>query len=213
MKKNPYDTLGVKPDATPEKIKKAYRKRAKSAHSDAGGSDEEMIALNEAYALLANPIRRARFDETGDAREERSTEKQAALELQTLAVLLFASGEWTQRDLLAEMKSRIHLQIENMTGKKRESERLMQRFTDAAKRMTRKDGGENFLGMAFENELHGARAAVELNAQKIEVMQSMLIQIDLFKWKADKKPQANPFANQFYQRTGATIEPQIKIWG
>jgi hypothetical protein len=157
-------------------------------------------------------MRRQKFDETGEAGEERSVEKQAAAELQTLAVLLFASGEWTQRDLFAEMKSRIELQIQNMHGKKSESERVIARFTDAIKRIIRKDKGENFLAVAFEQEIQGAKMSVELQKKKIEVMQAMLVQIDLFKWRADKRPQASPFANQFYQRTGASIEPQIRIW-
>jgi hypothetical protein len=90
---------------------------------------------------------------------------------------------------------------------------LVRRFTDAIKRIVRKDGGENFLATAFENELNGAKMSIELHLKKIEVMQTMLIQIDLFKWKADKRPQANPFVSQFYQRTGATVEPKINIWG
>jgi hypothetical protein len=40
--------LGVKPDATTAEIKTAYRLRAKSAHSDAGGSDAAMSRLNVA---------------------------------------------------------------------------------------------------------------------------------------------------------------------
>ena len=212
MKKNPYDTLGVKPDATPEQIKKAYRKRAKRSHSDTGGNDEEMIQLNQAYAVLANPMRRAKFDETGDASEDRSVEKQAAAELQTLAVIILLNGEFTQRDLFAEMKSRIELQIQTLHSKKSEVEKLIARFTDAIKRTIRKDGGENFISIAFEQELKGAKTAMAIHENKMEVMRSMLIQLEIFQWKADKIKQASPFVSQFYQRTGASVEPQVKLW-
>ena len=50
---NPYDMLGVKPDATPEQIKEAYRRLAPMHHPDAGGSDEAMARLSCAYAVLS----------------------------------------------------------------------------------------------------------------------------------------------------------------
>jgi len=36
-----YDLLEIKPDATAEEIKKAYRKRALRLHPDRGGDPEE----------------------------------------------------------------------------------------------------------------------------------------------------------------------------
>lgn len=62
-----YATLGVKKTATPAEIKKAYRKKASSNHSDReGGDDKAMAAINVAYGVLSNPEKRKRFDETGD---------------------------------------------------------------------------------------------------------------------------------------------------
>jgi hypothetical protein len=58
-----YELLGVRPDAGPEEIKRAYRWEAKRCHSDlTRGSDELMQALNEAYATLADPQRRRSYD-------------------------------------------------------------------------------------------------------------------------------------------------------
>lgn len=42
------DVLGVRPTATPDEIRAAYRERAMKAHPDQGGSDAEMAALNRA---------------------------------------------------------------------------------------------------------------------------------------------------------------------
>ena len=46
--RDPYEVLGVRPDAPMEVIEASYRALAKSAHPDAGGSDEAMSELNEA---------------------------------------------------------------------------------------------------------------------------------------------------------------------
>lgn len=48
---NPYDVLGVKPDATEEEIEASYRQKAKVCHPDMGGSDEAM-ARNTIRPLL-----------------------------------------------------------------------------------------------------------------------------------------------------------------
>lgn len=48
------ETLGLKPggDYNPEKIKKAYRRKVMKAHPDAGGSQVDFIAVQNAYEWL-----------------------------------------------------------------------------------------------------------------------------------------------------------------
>lgn len=66
LRKDYYKVLGAPRDASPTEIKKAFRKQAKSAHPDKGGSEEKMAQLNEAYEVLSNPELRARFDNGDD---------------------------------------------------------------------------------------------------------------------------------------------------
>ncbi len=62
-----YETLGVKPDATADDIKRAYRRAASAAHPDReGGSHERMQHVNRAHDVLIDPKRRARYDQTGE---------------------------------------------------------------------------------------------------------------------------------------------------
>jgi hypothetical protein len=57
-----YATLGVSRAATQTQIKDAYRKHAKTAHPDAGGSVEAMAQVNEAYKTLGDPAARRAYD-------------------------------------------------------------------------------------------------------------------------------------------------------
>lgn len=53
-----FAVLGLEPSAGEAEVKKAYRERAKTAHPDAGGSDEAMTSLNEAYEAALKFIER-----------------------------------------------------------------------------------------------------------------------------------------------------------
>ena len=68
-KRDYYEVLGVKKDATPEDIKKAYRKMAKECHPDLHPNDkqaeERFKELNEANEVLSDPDKRARYDQFG----------------------------------------------------------------------------------------------------------------------------------------------------
>ena len=59
---NPYELLQVHPAAERDVIRAAYLCLAKKRHPDAGGTAEGMAALNEAWAVLGDPARRAAYD-------------------------------------------------------------------------------------------------------------------------------------------------------
>jgi hypothetical protein len=63
---DPYATLGVPRDATPLQVARAHRRLAKRHHPDlqtgASGADERMRHINEAWAILSNPVRRREYD-------------------------------------------------------------------------------------------------------------------------------------------------------
>jgi DnaJ-class molecular chaperone len=63
---DPYETLGVKKDASQDAIQKAYRRLAKKLHPDLNPgnkqAEEKFKAVSAAYDLLSDPEKRARFD-------------------------------------------------------------------------------------------------------------------------------------------------------
>jgi DnaJ domain len=67
MSLDPYEALGVPHDAPTAEVKRAYRKRAKQAHPDGGGTAEEFEKISRAMLILTDPKRRAKYDATGDA--------------------------------------------------------------------------------------------------------------------------------------------------
>lgn len=64
--KNYYDVLGVARDATADEIKKAFRKLARKYHPDVSkepDAEQRMKEVNEAYAVLSDPEKRAAYDQ------------------------------------------------------------------------------------------------------------------------------------------------------
>jgi curved DNA-binding protein len=65
-----YQILGVSRNATPEEIKKAYRKLALKYHpdkvkGDKKAAEEKFKQISEAYAVLSNPEKRSQYDQFG----------------------------------------------------------------------------------------------------------------------------------------------------
>ena len=71
MKEDYYDILGVSKDATAAEIKKAYRKKALKYHPDKNPGEakaEELFKKSaEAYEVLSDPDKKARYDQFGHA--------------------------------------------------------------------------------------------------------------------------------------------------
>ena len=73
--KDYYQVLGVKREASAEEIQKAYRKLARKYHPDVNkekGAEAKFKDVAEAYEVLKDPDKRAKYDQFGSAWKQRA---------------------------------------------------------------------------------------------------------------------------------------------
>ncbi len=65
-----YETLGIGRDASPDDIKRAFRRLAMQYHPDRNsepGAEAQFKEINEAYEVLSDAERRSTYDRFGHA--------------------------------------------------------------------------------------------------------------------------------------------------
>ncbi|MDO8626762.1 MAG: molecular chaperone DnaJ [Candidatus Magasanikbacteria bacterium] len=71
MSKDYYKLLGIDKNATTDEIKKAFKRLALQFHPDRPGGDEKKFKeINEAYQVLSNSDKRAKYDQFGSDFEQ-----------------------------------------------------------------------------------------------------------------------------------------------
>ena len=157
---DPYTALGVPKDADAETIRQAHRKAAKKHHPDANGNAANFREINEAYMILRDPGKRARYDATGET-EQKDTALNDLIQLFVAAAEIAQPGD-SPLDMLAQ-------RLRN-DGKQA-----------LAAKVTRKSAGPNILAIALINHADGLErkaSSAQDELDRLAKMQAILKEYD-----------------------------------
>ena len=70
MSEDYYKILGLAKNASPDDIKRAYRKLAQQHHPDKGGDPAKFKEINEAYQVLSDAQKKSQYDQFGTTFEQ-----------------------------------------------------------------------------------------------------------------------------------------------
>lgn len=163
-----YDTLGVGPDATPEEIKKAYRKACSEHHPDRGGSDEKMAAINKAYQVLSDPVARVQYDATG-GQDEDSPEVQAIKLLNAMLEGMLEAETDDAQCPLDILKRTMEGVLRQKQQERDHHDRKLGRFKKRQRQMKEPKGKRNVLTALFNAKIGTQQGIVNQLNKQIEV--------------------------------------------
>jgi curved DNA-binding protein CbpA len=132
-----YDDLGVPKDASTAEIKRAYRKKAKKLHPDAGGNAEAFSKVSRAYVVLVSPAKRAHYDQTGEEREQTEDDVQRGLRMLIgqLVTEFIQNGDLVHADLISNMRGRVAKAKRELEAARRADEGHLKRIETIRKRL------------------------------------------------------------------------------
>lgn len=132
--KSLYDILGVDKKASPEQIKKAYRKKAKENHTDKGGEHEKMIEVSLSYNVLGNADKRKRYDETGKVDNNSFDEKFMGF-INDVFIKLVDNREVEHTDMISEFDLCVDKMLEEFDNRQKVQQERKRRFHEVLVRM------------------------------------------------------------------------------
>lgn len=173
-----YRVLGVGRRAAQDDLRRAYRHKAKTSHPDSGGSVGAFGEIATAYAVLSDPVRRERYDQTGEIDPPRAdTLDASAIEViaQKLGLIIHAEQDVTSLDIGALIEGAIR---EDMTQRRTNiagHERAIQRTTKLRARIRRKaNGRDNMLAKVLDWHEVSARDQIKKNEAAVASLERAL---------------------------------------
>lgn len=165
-----YEALGVDKTASKAEIRRAYRRRAKKAHPDAGGNREEWDRLHRELMVLEDDKTRERYDRTGDADAAGPDQSGAVIHQMVMMAVEHVIAVAGQKrinpetiDIIADASRFMRDRIAEENAKIRAKEKEALGIRKMARRFKAKKGKPNIIGTMFD-----ARAAdVERDCETI----------------------------------------------
>lgn len=170
--KDLYDELGIGKDATDDEIKKAYRKRASETHPDKGGSNEEFALVKLAYDVLIDPVKRSKYDNTGEKQETPFEMRFNDFVRQYIIRIIISLPDPKTADLMMGFKTLINdfkKQNKNKLKQLRNGEEVqLDRLKQTRERLKYKGKGQDSIGFIFDNEIHELERKIKAFKFKIK---------------------------------------------
>lgn len=170
-----YTTLGLDPEEahTNESLLRAYRKQAKYAHPDTGGSAEAFHAVTQAFRILSTPELLEEFKATGRADTSQSPKDRKKEHARSMLITTF--GQVVQRsdqstlehtDILGQVQDRLLQDARQAEHMRKQAQRALEVLLGVKKRLrfTGREGKLDVLGAW----LHQEQERIEQQAAKFK---------------------------------------------
>lgn len=190
-KQSLYEVLGVEVGATQSHIKAAYKRRAQQTHPDkVGGQADEFKRLQSAYAILSDPERRARYDQTGDdiSATGRDLHGQALSAMADLVVRLVEQADVEYSDIIALLRMNIERAAGDNGNKLLHAVSAATKYIKAAERLSYSGEGTDILKSAMESHAKKQEALAATFREQSLLFTTMLSLLDGYSYEHTERP-------------------------
>ena len=158
-----YAALDVPRTADRKTIRRAYRRKAKKAHPDAGGSAREFAVISLAHNVLTDDTRRSQYDATGSV-DDPPQDKSLTAAFQAVDAVLNACIERRidplTVDVIGDATKHLQTQLRNMDQVKAEGQRKLAVARKLAARFKARRGKANRIGPMIDHRIREIKAAL-----------------------------------------------------
>jgi DnaJ-class molecular chaperone len=176
-KKTLYEDLEVDKGATPETIKKAFRKKAKQTHPDNGGKSDEFRTIAKAYNILSDEEKRKRYDngENPDNINQSNTHEQRVLNIvfSIFNNIVDQNIDLVHHNLFELMRQSIRANQQNFKSEKDRNQNNIERYNNILKRIKKKDKSTLFIQL-LDDKIKGCNAIIIQLDENINVCDDAL---------------------------------------
>jgi curved DNA-binding protein CbpA len=184
-----YKILGVKRTAARKDIHKAYRKKAKAAHPDTGGSVEAFNDLVLAYSILSDNDRRTRYDDTGEIDPPRPDNFDGgAIEIiaEKLGLVIHAEADLSALDVGALIEQAIREDIANRKASVTHQQRAGRRLAKLRARAKRKaEGRDNLVARVLDWHEKAIHSHIKKHEEQIRFLERALVILEDYSFAED----------------------------
>lgn len=190
-----YDDLGIGREATFDEIRSAYRKRAKSCHPDQGGDRAEFERIQTAHDVLADPDRRARYDETGEINEQpdnRFAELSSVIVAAFEHVVAQAGTKFRELDLIMQTRKVLQAHKERTLGAISVAAGEKAKLEELAERLSFQGAGPDILNGAMQQRIGAHERAINTAKRKADSIDQAIAYLDSYGFQANRAQLAQP---------------------
>jgi curved DNA-binding protein CbpA len=208
---DPYAELDLPRDATSQQVRSAYRKRAKKAHPDGGGSSDKFNKISRAMLILSDPVRREKYDRTGDM-DERTPDNAVAVAISIIVGFVMqvisqhvaaTAPDPCTVDLIATMRAHFKKQRTEFENQKVPIVKAAKKMEQVENRFRARKKSNPLLLAALKNQRAGTQEPLRALDQKIQQLDDALLLLDGYDFEFDKPPDQPGAARiQFFTFSG-----------
>ncbi len=190
-----YDKLGVDKRANASEIKEAFRDKAKKLHPDKGGSVDEMAEVNHAYLVLRDPVKREKYDTTGQEYEE-SFDSKFNVFVNTIFMKIVDMEDVDKKDLVKIFKEQCILQRKEFVKTKKVLAGKMAKCEKVIKRI----GGDDRIGRVVKMNIDMFKTEIAKFDDQIKFMDDCEEVINHHNYMFDAPEDINGFIQEWQRR-------------